>query len=684
MITYVKKSNADKYSNLYERATQALRTHTMDGQVCDPDSPLAILQPPKEGELDNSITSLEEYFSFIVELNKINSAYTILPLDEEVFTIDANSRAITVPPSFAQNGISVQGDEISEIVYFKIDRFYDATDLATKKIYIQWTSPSGKKGVSAPWVIDIESEPNFIIFGWPLSSAITEAAGTVQFAVRFYSIDEESEKINYSLATLNQTAQIKPSLDFDIENLATNGLMVDDCQALIDGRFEDTIPSGSSAIAGVPIWVVDIDDAPNAEHNFKTVTDAESGEVTIYAALTEDENGFTNLPYHAVAQALAPDAGQISYFWKGWDLTGSSIAVDHAVTFFETQDTVRQEGKLYYYKESSTNEAGEIVEAYKLWMTEAIDEDATASINGKLYEKFTSALIDKPGKYRATAKNRVRNAVSEAHTQKLFIPTPTQVTITKDLDDSNYFTEPNYSIELSVAGTIPVEEPGKITYQWYHRAPGATEAVAIEGENTFKMTVAGFVKMESPLGGTEEIEYVIDNVAVGDGYYFCIITNNLNTESIDTISNEIRITHIATKPTVNIVSSDSYTLAEIATEKAQLEVTAEIPVESGEMVEGWRTEDDTLTYQWYRFYTDKLELDKAIDLAAEGNYDVSRADRNLSVPPAGVEFTEEQIAATRQKFYDPTEAGYYFCAVTNTYNGTKATRCSRFFSVADA
>lgn len=683
MITYVKKSNADKYSNLYEKATQALRTHTMDGEVVPEGDPLAIMPLPKEGELDNAITSLEEYFSYIVELNKINSTYTILPLDEEVFTIDANSRAITVPPSFAQNGISVQGDEISEIVYFKIDRFYDATDLATKKIYIQWTAPNGKKGVSAPWVIDIESEPNFIIFGWPLSSAITEAAGTVQFAVRFYSIDEESEKINYSLATLNQTATIKPSLDFDIENLATNGLMIDDSQALIDGRFEDTIPTGSSAIAEVPEWIVDLDDAPNAEHNFKTVTNEATGEVTIYAALSVDENGFTNLPYHAVAQAIAPDAGQISYFWKGWDLTDSSMAVDHAITMYETKDTTRQEGKLYYFKATATNEAGEIVESYKLYSGDNL-EDAPVEIL-PLYEKFTSALIDKPGKYRATAKNRVRNAVSEAFTQRLYIPTPTQVTIVKDLDDSNYFTDPNYSIELSVNGTIPAEEPGKLTYQWYRKAPGATEAVAIEGENTSRMTVAGFTKIESPLGGTEEIVYVVDNVAVGDGYYFCIITNNLNTESIDTISNEIRITHIATKPTVKIVgTADAFTLEEIKQEAIALTVTAEIPVESGEMVEGWRTEDDTLTYQWYRFYSGKLTLEEAIDLAAEGNYDVSNADKNLSVPPTGVEFTEEQIAATRQPAYDPTEAGYYFCAVTNTYNGTKATRCSRFFSVADA
>ena len=33
--------------------------------------------------------------------------YTVLPLDEPTFDIDANTRAISVPDSFRKNGISV-------------------------------------------------------------------------------------------------------------------------------------------------------------------------------------------------------------------------------------------------------------------------------------------------------------------------------------------------------------------------------------------------------------------------------------------------------------------------------------------------------------------------------------------------------------------------------------------------
>ena len=53
------------------------------------------------------ISTLNDYFCNIVELSKRNTQYVVLPLDEEVFNIDANSRAITVPVGFKKNGIGV-------------------------------------------------------------------------------------------------------------------------------------------------------------------------------------------------------------------------------------------------------------------------------------------------------------------------------------------------------------------------------------------------------------------------------------------------------------------------------------------------------------------------------------------------------------------------------------------------
>ena len=92
---------------------------------------------PAEGfEPMYGITTLEEYFSWISNLGRINRKYTILPLDEDHFEINANTRAINIPASFKKNGVAVQGDDLAEILYFKIDRYFDYMDLNNCDIYI--------------------------------------------------------------------------------------------------------------------------------------------------------------------------------------------------------------------------------------------------------------------------------------------------------------------------------------------------------------------------------------------------------------------------------------------------------------------------------------------------------------------------------------------------------------------
>ena len=180
VITYTDNSNSKEYTILFNKASKLLNLTGED-----------------------TLTSLEDYYAQLPDLIKLRTEQeqedtfyntvhslgrrlTMLPLDENRFVIDANARTITVPNDFKKNGIGVQGDELAEVVYFEVDRFFDATDLDTCDIYIQWEAANGDKGASVPWVVDIHSQPDKIIFGWALSSEITEVAGTIKFAVRFY------------------------------------------------------------------------------------------------------------------------------------------------------------------------------------------------------------------------------------------------------------------------------------------------------------------------------------------------------------------------------------------------------------------------------------------------------------------------------------------------------------------
>ena len=110
MITKVTKANADKYSFLYEKATEYLMTHDADGNKLGADEkggPDAILQYIREEGHDPivpTITSIEEYLSDILDVrtaeDKGDGVFSLLPLDEPMFEIHANTRTITVPEEF--------------------------------------------------------------------------------------------------------------------------------------------------------------------------------------------------------------------------------------------------------------------------------------------------------------------------------------------------------------------------------------------------------------------------------------------------------------------------------------------------------------------------------------------------------------------------------------------------------
>ncbi|MBE6148244.1 MAG: hypothetical protein E7167_01835 [Firmicutes bacterium] len=225
MITKVTKDNKGLYRALFERAGEEY------------------LQDP------SAITSLDEYFACLKSLADINPIYTVLPLDEPVFSIDTNTRKITVPTEFAKNGISVQGDEVSEILYFSVDRYTDSMDLYRKdiNIAIQWeTAPDSKgktiQGISKEWIRDISSlkQEGKMLFGWAVNSELTNNPGAIKFSIRFYHFDEE-QKLDFSLNTLTASAVINPSIDYKFDENGESSVQIIDSSNLIKNRLKDSV-----------------------------------------------------------------------------------------------------------------------------------------------------------------------------------------------------------------------------------------------------------------------------------------------------------------------------------------------------------------------------------------------------------------------------------------------------------
>ena len=217
MITKVTSDNRTLYMDLFDKASQAL-----------------------EG---TAIYDLDSYFRHLETLVAKNRSFLKLPLDEPYFEIvdggNAGRRVINIPIDFQRNGISVQGDESAEIVYFSIDRYYDSFDLMGPskadiedvtdpkmplRIVIQWETPSAK-GVSLA-LVDEDGRPFLaddgkLFFGWPISSEITQVSGNVKFNVRFYQFSGENDEtgkpiLAFGMNTQTTTVKINAAINYDI------------------------------------------------------------------------------------------------------------------------------------------------------------------------------------------------------------------------------------------------------------------------------------------------------------------------------------------------------------------------------------------------------------------------------------------------------------------------------------
>lgn len=172
-----------------------------------------------------TLTSLEQYFSYIANLREINHKYLMIPLDENteaMFHINANDRTITIPPQFSKCG-AVQNDSMCEIAVFLIDRYFDYQDLNEYKIEVQWIAPNGKDEngknkfkegcIDVTDMKDISTHPGKIRFGWPIIGDMTKCDGAVQFAIRFWNGDRNSNtEANYIFNTIPGTLNIKKGL----------------------------------------------------------------------------------------------------------------------------------------------------------------------------------------------------------------------------------------------------------------------------------------------------------------------------------------------------------------------------------------------------------------------------------------------------------------------------------------
>lgn len=198
------------------------------------------------------ITEKQEYLDLLYKIQDENkpSLAILLPGDERVYNVDLATRTIEAPEY-----LSVETDHRSEVIYFKVARYYDAVDLSNTVCVIQYINANKEGRVYAVPYYDIDtlSDTNEMLIPWEVDGEATVAAGDVQYAIRFYMLDSRitDKRLVYNLNTLTASSKVLHGINIDPEELQSSN----DKEYIV--TYLDEILAISREIANKDVyWVV--------------------------------------------------------------------------------------------------------------------------------------------------------------------------------------------------------------------------------------------------------------------------------------------------------------------------------------------------------------------------------------------------------------------------------------------
>ena len=150
--------------------------------------------------------------------------YHRIPKDEPVYKIDLNSRTVEAPEF-----LSVLEDHNAEVIWFKVDRFFDDVDLFGSTCWIQYKNAAKENHitVTVPKVIK-ESDHDTLYLPWPITGHATKAAGKIEFSFQFFKIGE-SKNVYFNIHTQTASSKILHGMKMNPVEFLENG-GVDDSQ----------------------------------------------------------------------------------------------------------------------------------------------------------------------------------------------------------------------------------------------------------------------------------------------------------------------------------------------------------------------------------------------------------------------------------------------------------------------
>ena len=677
---------------------------------------------------NKTFLSLESYFANIGTLIRdLKATYAMIPSDEEPFEINANTRAIKVPAAFAK-GVAVVGDDMSEVITFTIDRYFDYVDLGGTDIYVQWILPGedGGTGISKITLIDFETIPGKIRFGWPLTDKLTQHAGKVTFAVRFVVENKTNpNKYDYVFNTSPATINIMPGMNINIAD-------ADFPETNIKGEFDIFVENSQNPYL------------PNAESPFWT--DERKGgagkdlELDSPAAINVDEDSDDYDSLTLTAQALVNGNGYIDYKWYfqqgGKDPDGKEydaieiladderFIIDNTVyelVYNENGERTgypkdnKRVGSEQYYTQHTDGPDG-----YLLYLENELDP-----ADGPFYERFTTLTIkprpegredeqlfrDVTGKYWVQASNYVGeqplyidpdntdlgildaiNKSTGASSSPCVVPTPKEVTVEKEPTKTVFID--GATVELKAVLSKDEGKPFR-TYSWYKNT--TSPEMVMEEVNLVKKTSVDLSK-EAP----QEPELELTGETLIPGWYYFDVDSQLNRAIADVKSTHpYRVVEPPKKPELileycvlsgveNIedhladpsnwipypaegVNSNTFDTGDLIRLRVRPEINgvlAETLFDDGVLIDNIYT--DEISYDWYIVENDNPNVEGEVGelLTGENIYQYSDIDENGLVK-YGTPLHSNYLDVWCQYRNSPITS--FYCVVTNRLDDRKAT-----------
>lgn len=502
-------NNISAYNNLFDRANKALGYTDSS---------------------NNRISNIDDYFANIEELIGTNDpVLTILPADEEFFHIDANTRQIKIPKSFS-TGASVVGDESAEIIYFDIDRYFDIQDLSKTKIFVQCQTPSGKK-----YLCDVINQttkfPNSdkLVFGWPLTYELTEDAGNLQFAIRFYmrrgdvdgDMAGDQNELVYSFSTLTHTIKINSTLRFDLPIMNEQGqdeisevIKKINKNDMIFGRIRNSLPGGVLPVIAprFSLLTVSGDQPITTNSGLSQIVEINN---KLYAKADYDSALIKSI----IANGTGQIGGILEYEWGKVPFNSSEVEIlNNGISdkYFLTTDNVYNAQDFYYEKINDKYES-----CY-------VDESSFAENKAHLYERFSELNVSDTGagtyQVRAIGKatiNENDDKTIKASSDWIYyiVPGPSQLILVINSEAKILGKNPRIDSTQTFVQDGG-KETGSITYQWMRSIDENSDGEPITG------ATQSFIEPEA------------------EGYYYLTGRHTINSDFIDSRSdNKIWITN---------------------------------------------------------------------------------------------------------------------------------------------